>query len=59
MFITTVSKTPVKVVVTTPLYDPKWNATVTVSKGTLEVVKIPLGIRGKNTEKVIYSELLN
>ena len=53
------SKTPVKVVVTTPLYDPKWNATVTVSKGTLEVVRIPLGIRGKDTEKVIYSELLN
>ncbi|XP_076472307.1 uncharacterized protein LOC143301799 [Babylonia areolata] len=51
LFITTVSNTPATVTVTTPLFDPSWSETITVSRGNIKTVKVPHQIRGVGVEK--------
>lgn len=51
LFITTISNTPADVTLTTPLFDPNWEITVTVTRGKITTVKVPYTIKGSGVEK--------
>ncbi|XP_035826112.1 SCO-spondin-like [Aplysia californica] len=51
VFVTTMANTPASVTVTTPLYDPSWQATATVARQQVELLLVPLELRVSGTGK--------
>ncbi|XP_061172014.1 uncharacterized protein LOC133181544 [Saccostrea echinata] len=49
LFVTTTSNTPADITVTTPLFDPSFSETTTVSRGNIKKLELTYNIRGSGT----------